>query len=126
MSADYFAPQGQVLTVNGEDIQAFEFGSAEEADAAAGGVSATGSSIVTTMADGTEMATMITWAAPPHFCKARKLIVIYVGSDNDVIDALQDAMGPRFAGGAGARRCPAIRFRQLRPSFLTVVRSTTT
>ena len=68
-SADFLAPEKQLLTVNGEDIQAFEFGSAEEADAAAGGVSATGSSIVTTMADGTQMASMITWVAPqiPHF-----------------------------------------------------------
>ena len=96
---DYFAPQGQLLTVNGEGISAYEFGSAEEADAAAGGVSATGSSIVTTMADGTEMATMVTWVAPPHFYKAGKLIVIYVGSDSDVNNALQEAMGPQFAGG---------------------------
>ena len=106
MSADYFAPQGQVLTVNGEDIQAFEFGSAEEADAAAGGVSATGSSIVTTMADGTQKASMVTWVVPPHFYKAGKLIVLYVGCDGDVIDALQEAMGPQFAGGAGVSQCP--------------------
>ena len=52
-SADYFAPQGQRFTVNGERVETFEFGSAEEADAAAGGVSAIGSSIRTTMADGT-------------------------------------------------------------------------
>ena len=107
MSADYFAPQGQVLTVNGEDIQAFEFGSAEEADAAAGGVSATGSSIVTTMADGTQKASMVTWVVPPHFYKAGKLIVLYVGCDGDVIDALQETMGPQFAGGAGVSQCPA-------------------
>ncbi|MCI0830660.1 MAG: hypothetical protein J4N67_11045, partial [Chloroflexi bacterium] len=78
------------------------------------------------MADGSQTVTSVLWVAPPHYYKAGRLIALYVGSDNDVIDALQDAMGPRFAGGAGARRCPAIRFRQLRPSFLTVVRSTTT
>ena len=105
-----------MLTVNGEDIQAFEFGSAEEADAAAGGVSATGSSIVTTMADGTRMASMITWVAPPHFYKAGKLIVIYVGSDNDVIDALQDAMGPQFAGGEAPTPAPGAQPVPQRPS----------
>ena len=107
-SADFLALEKQLLTVNGEDIQAFEFGSAEEADAAAGGVSATGSSIVTTMADGTQMASMITWVAPqiPHFYKAGKLIVLYVGSDNDVIDALQEAMGPQFAGGEARTQAP--------------------
>ena len=98
MSADYFAPQGQVLTVNGEDIQAFEFGSAEEADAAAGGVSATGSSIVTTMADGTQRVSMVDWFVPPHYYKAGRLIALYVGSDNEVINARQEAMGPQFAG----------------------------
>ena len=107
-SADFLAPEKQLLTVNGEDIQAFAFGSAEEADAAAGGVSATGSSIVTTMADGTQMASMITWVESPHFYKAGKLIVIYVGSDSDVIDALQDAMGPQFAGGESLPPAPGI------------------
>ena len=100
MSAGYFAPQGQLFTVNGERVETFEFASAEEADAAAGGVSATGTSIVTTMADRTQMASIVDWFAPVHFYKAGKLIVIYVGSDNDVINALQEAMGPQFAGGS--------------------------
>ena len=108
VSQPFFAPQGQVFTVNGERVETFEFASAEEADAAAGGVSATGSSIVTTMADGTQMASMITWVAPAHFYKAGKLIVIYVGSDSDVIDALQDAMGPQFAGGESLPPAPGI------------------
>ena len=107
-SADFLAPEKQLLTVNGEDIQAFEFGSAEEADAGAEGVSASGSSIVTTFADGTGMASMVDWVVPPHFYKAGKLIVIYVGSDNDVIDALQEAMGPQFAGGESLPPAPGV------------------
>ena len=102
-SADYFAPQGQLLTVNGERVETFEFASAEEADAAAGGVSANGLSIVTTMADGTQRARMIDWFVPPHYYKAGRLIALYVGSDNDVIDALQNAMGPQFAGASFSR-----------------------
>ncbi len=100
-SESFFAPQGQRLTVNGEGVQAFEFGSAEEADAGAEGVSASGSSIVTTFADGTGKSSMITWVESPHFYKAGKLIVLYVGCDSDVIDVLQETMGPQFAGGAG-------------------------
>ena len=100
-SASVFAPQGQVLTVNGEGVQAIEFGSAEEADAGAEGVSASGSSIVTTFADGTGKSSMITWVESPHFYKAGKLIVLYVRCDSDVIDVLQETMGPQFAGGAG-------------------------
>ena len=104
---DYFEPQGQPLTVNGERVLTFEFGSTEEADAAAEGVSATGSSIVgPIMADGTSVATAITWVAPPHFYKAGKLIVLYVGCDVDVINLLQETMGPQFAGGAALSPCP--------------------
>ena len=101
VAADYFAPQGQLLTVNGEGVVTFEFASAEEADAGAEGVSASGSSIVTTFADGTGKSSMITWVKSPHFYKAGKLIVLYVGCDSDVIDVLQETMGPQFAGGAG-------------------------
>ena len=43
---------------------------------------------------------------PPHFYKAGKLIVLYVGCDSDVINLLQETMGPRFAGGAGVSQCP--------------------
>ena len=96
---DYFAPQGQLLTVNGESVSTFEFGSAEEVDAAAEGVSADGSHIVgPIMADGTAISTAVDWTVPPHFYKVGRLIVIYVGSDSGVINILQEIMGPQFAG----------------------------
>ncbi len=85
----FFAPQGQVLSVGGEDVQVFEFASAEEADTVTQSISADGSSIGTSIVE---------WIAPPHFYKAGKLIVIYVGSDSGVISALQEAMGAQFAG----------------------------
>ena len=104
---DYFAPQGQLLTVNGERVLTFEFGSAEEADAAAAGVSADGSHIVgPIMADGTAVSTAVDWMVPAHFYKAGKLIVLYVACDVDVINLLQETMGSQFAGGAGLSRCP--------------------
>ena len=100
VSSDFFGQQGQVLTVNGEDIQAFEFASAEEADTVAKGVSASGSSISRVDSEtGMGVAISALWVAPPHFYKAGKLIVLYVGSDSDVINALQEAMGSQFAGG---------------------------
>ncbi len=94
--------------MNGERVETFEFGSAEEADAAAEGVSATGSSISRVDSEtGMGVASSILWYVPPHFYKAGKLIVLYVGCDSDVIDALQETMGPQFAGGAGVSQCPA-------------------
>ena len=78
-----------MLTVNGEEVQVFEFASSEDADTVAETVSADGSSVGTSM---------IGWVAPPHFYRAGKLIVIYVGSDSDVIHTLQEVMGSQFAG----------------------------
>ncbi len=59
-SARYFSPQNQLLTVNGERVSTFEFSSAEEADAAAEGVSASGTSIRgPIMADGSSKITAV-------------------------------------------------------------------
>ena len=90
VSQPFFAPQGRVLTVNDGEVQAFEFPSVEEANTVAATISPSGSSIGTSM---------VGWVAPPHFYKAGTLIVIYVGSDEDVINLLKAAMGSQFAGG---------------------------
>ncbi len=78
-----------MLTVNGEGVQAFEFASEVEAEAIAETVSKDGGSVGTSS---------IFWVAPPHFFKAGRLIVIYVGSDIGVINRLQEIMGSQFAG----------------------------
>ena len=107
VSSDFFAPQGQLLTVNGERVETFEFASAEEADAVAEGVSPSGSSISRVDSEtGVGVAISVLWEMPPHFYKAGKLIVLYVGCNSDVINVLQETMGPQFAGGAGVSQCP--------------------
>ena len=75
--------------MNGDDAQAFQFAGEFEADAIAETVSADGSSVGTSM---------ISWAAPPHFYKAGRLIVVYVGSEGGVINILREITGPQFAG----------------------------
>jgi len=89
ISQPFFAPEGRVLSVNGEDVQTFEFASEAEADTVAETVSGDGGSIGTSM---------VGWIAPPHFYKSGSLIVIYVGSDTGVIAALEAAVGSQFAG----------------------------
>ncbi len=89
VSQPFFTPEGQLLSVNGEHVQAFEFESEAEADTAVETVSEDGSSVGTTM---------ITWVADPHFYKAGKLVVLYVGEDDGVVDLLEEIMGPQFAG----------------------------
>ena len=89
ISQPFFIPQGQLLTVNGKDVQAFEFASEVEAGAIVETVSADGSSVGRSM---------ISRVAPPHFYGDGRLIIVYVGSDSGVIKALKEAMGSQFAG----------------------------
>jgi hypothetical protein len=41
---------------------------------------------------------MITWVAPPHFFQQGCVIVLYVGSDEEMISLLASVLGPQFAG----------------------------
>ena len=85
----FFSVQGRVITVNGGDVQVFEYENATTADTEAALVSPDGFSVG---------ASMISWVAPPHFYKAGKLIVLYVGDSESVIGALEGALGSQFAG----------------------------
>lgn len=48
--------------------------------------------------DGNPRTMIIEWIAPPHFFRAERLIVLYVGYDQAVIDLLTALLGPPFAG----------------------------
>jgi len=86
---DFFSPEGSLITVNGADIQVFEYESAEMMEQEAAQVSSDGSSVGTTM---------VTWMDSPHFYKAGRIIVIYIGSDEKTLNLLQAVLGPQFAG----------------------------
>lgn len=89
ISQPFFSVDGQVITVNGGDVQVFEYLDAAAANAEAALISPSGSSIGTTM---------MTWIAPPHFYKSGRLIVLYLGTDATVLNALKGALGPQIAG----------------------------
>lgn len=95
VSQPFFSVNGQVITVNGGHVQVFEYKTPAAARAAAATVSLDGSSVGTTI---------ITWVDTPHFYQKGKLIVLYVGNDAGVIDALEAALGPQFAGGKPIKR----------------------
>jgi hypothetical protein len=86
---DFFTPEGQIITVNGADIQVFEYESAEAMESEAAQVAPDGGSIGTSM---------VSWMDAPHFYKAGRIIVLYVGSDAAVLSLLENAIGPQFAG----------------------------
>jgi hypothetical protein len=86
---DFFTPEGQIITVNGADIQVFEYESPEAMESEAALVAPDGGSIGTSM---------VTWMDAPHFYKAGRIIVLYVGSDAAILDLLENVIDPQFAG----------------------------
>jgi hypothetical protein len=90
---DFFSVTGQVFKVNGEEVQLFEYDNQSKAEEEAALVSHDGSSIGTSMPF---------WVAPPHFYKAGRIIVLYVGENTAVIEALDKVLGSQFAGKQGS------------------------
>jgi len=91
LTQPFFSVNGQVITVNGSDVQVFEYADAAAAEAEAALVSPDGSSIGTSM---------VGWVASPHFYRVEKLIVLYIGGSEAVTAALESVLGQQFAGGA--------------------------
>ena len=89
ISQPFFSVKGNAITVNGENVQVFEYADAAAVEAEAALVSADGSSVGTTM---------VSWVAAPHFYQAGKLIVLYVGDSATVINVLEAVLGTQFAG----------------------------
>ena len=90
ISQPFFSAEGHIIKVNGADVQVFEYESSEAMELDSSQIAPDGSSNATTM---------ITWIDTPHFYKAGKIIVLYIGSDATVLDLLKGALGPQFAGG---------------------------
>ena len=84
----FFSVPSTIILVNGERVQVLDYGDADDPEAAAH-ISPDGSSIGTTM---------VSWVAPPHSFRTETAIVLYVGENPKVIEALTSVLGPQFAG----------------------------
>jgi len=85
----FFTVMGQIIKVNGADVQVFEYENAEAMEADAAQVVPDGGSIGTSM---------VMWVEAPHFYKAGRILVLYVGEDQAILDLLEGALGSQFAG----------------------------
>jgi hypothetical protein len=85
----FFSPEGRIVTVNGQDIQVFEYEGAEAMESEASQVAPDGGSIGTSM---------MMWMDVPHFYKVGRIIILYIGSDDQTLTLLQSIMGAQFAG----------------------------
>lgn len=85
----FFAVPATILEVDGEGVQVYAFGDAGAARQAAARVSSDGRRIGTSSPF---------WIGPPHFFLRSNLLVLYLGDDGRLLQRLQDALGPQFAG----------------------------
>ncbi len=81
LTQPFFSVPAQVLAVNGERIQAFEYDTNEVADRE-----------LRRFVQGP--ANRPTWSATPHVYRSRMLIVLYVGEDQAVTGLLQRVLAP--------------------------------
>lgn len=90
----FLRAEGIVLQLHGGGLSqsvevqsyAYEDSASAEADAAEIGP------------DGNPPAMMITWIGTPHFFRAERVIVLYVGGDQSTIDLLTGILGSPFVG----------------------------
>jgi len=78
-----------LIRVNDEDVQVFQYRDRSQADAKAATISPDGRTIGNAK---------VHWIEPPHFYKKGRLLVLYVGTTEGVLQVLAAALGPQFAG----------------------------
>jgi hypothetical protein len=84
----FFEVSGAALKVGDADVQVFEFADATAAKQA----------MATIGPDGNPPTMMIDWVGSPHFYQAGKIIVLYVGEDKAITEALTKTLGAQVAG----------------------------
>lgn len=100
---------GRRVSVNGETIHIYEYPDVLAADTEAGFVSPDGYNISVPLGDSRYLGSHYEWVEPPHFFKKGRVIVLYVGldfrgflfgDDPPLVEVLQRALGPQFAGSS--------------------------
>jgi hypothetical protein len=86
---EYFSVGGARVKVRESDILVYEYETTEAMEADASLVASDGGSIGTTM---------LFWVATPHFFKAGRIIVVYIGDDAEMLSQLESLIGAQFAG----------------------------
>jgi hypothetical protein len=85
----YLTPTGELLRLNGQDVQAYTYESAEAAKKEAVLINPDGSK---------EGVAFIRWPGPMHFYGLDRYILVYVGEDEEVLISLNLTFGGAFAG----------------------------
>ena len=86
----FFPVPARHFTVFDDDVLVLELVGPNTATAVASTISPDGTTI---------NGQVIDWPATPHFFQEGRIIVLYLGDDPQVIFALEQILGPQFAGG---------------------------
>lgn len=89
LTQPFFSVGGIVLTVNGEDLQVFEYPDEATVQADVDAISPDANII-----NDEDMA----WIAPPHFYRRGILMILYMGDNTDTLLLIEQVIGEQFAG----------------------------
>ncbi len=85
----YFRMPAARYVVNGENLYAFEYETESAAATEASRIAPDGASVGTTQ---------ISWVSDPHFYRAGRVVVLYVGRQSSTLGLLQRVLGQQIAG----------------------------
>lgn len=88
----FLAVPGRIMTVNSVDIEVFQYADAKALAADTATIEPDG--CIGTFGGGM----LNPWTAPPHFYKSEGVMVIYLGSDSNMLHLLTSVLGKQFAG----------------------------
>lgn len=94
----FFDIEGRRVSVNESTIEVYEYANAEAMESEASWVSSDGFSIRKEKEGDIWEVCCVDWIASPHFYKAGRIIVIYIGDNNSIVNLLENALGKQFAG----------------------------
>lgn len=95
----FFPVAGQVLRVNGAVVQVFEFPDTTSRRAVSDTISESGDILG---------AVTPSWSERPNFWAQGRLIVLYLGEDQDVIDVLSQALGDPITEASSSQGIPPL------------------
>ena len=87
----FFSPPGIMLSVDGEDVQVFEYDSEAARQEVSNAISTDGAAIGTSQ---------VHWIGTPHFWAGGRILVLYLGGEETVVEHLSAVLGPPIAGPA--------------------------
>ena len=85
----FFTVPATIYSVDGDDLQIYEYASSDDALRDARKISHSGTSVGTSK---------VSWLGPPHIYRKNNVMVIYLGDRASVREALVAELGAQFAG----------------------------